>query len=120
MLWLGVEPRANNCSTSMSDERSGNGISLRQLGTEPIDLPRLAWSLVLGLEGELHWLREEGGEVAERYRALSVHQPGEALACQLPEGEVEGTFQGFDEAGRLRLATPAGERLLAAGEVIER
>lgn len=124
--WVGAGGEAAACIgfgvnlSHAAEDLPAGGISLRDLGAEDLDLPHLAWSLTLGLEGELRWLEEEGGEIAERYRALSVHRTGEPLACQVGEEEVAGTFQGFDEAGRLRLATGSGERLLAAGEIIER
>jgi BirA family biotin operon repressor/biotin-[acetyl-CoA-carboxylase] ligase len=123
--WSGASGELSACIgfginlSHSAEELPEAGISLRQLGVERLDLAQLAWSLALGLERELA-RREEEEDVTERYRALSVHRPGEPLTCALPEGEVSGTFEGFDEAGRLRLATAAGERLLAAGEVIER
>lgn len=100
------------------------GISLHALGRTGLDLPALAWALTQGLAAELRLLREgEEGDSAglvERYRALAVHRPGERMLCRIGETEVAGTFQGFDEAGRLRLDTGDGPRILAAGEVIER
>ena len=53
----------------------------------------------------------------ERYQALSVHRAGDWLRCRTGERVVEGTFVGFDSRGFLRLASPEGELLLAAGEV---
>ena len=132
--WTGSEGRTAACigfGVNLSHEPGElpeQGISLHTLGYRAVDLPALAWSLTRSLEAELRWLEDAGGsegddvgaEILTRYRALSVHRPGEPMVCQVGEVEVAGTFQGFDEAGRLRLATEAGERVLAAGEVIER
>jgi BirA family transcriptional regulator, biotin operon repressor / biotin---[acetyl-CoA-carboxylase] ligase len=42
---------------------------------------------------------------------------GAAIRVRLPDGEIEGRFDGLDEAGRLLLTTPGGRRAIAAGEV---
>jgi BirA family transcriptional regulator, biotin operon repressor / biotin---[acetyl-CoA-carboxylase] ligase len=42
---------------------------------------------------------------------------GAAIRVRLPDGEIEGRFDGLDEAGRLLLTTPGGRRTIAAGEV---
>jgi BirA family biotin operon repressor/biotin-[acetyl-CoA-carboxylase] ligase len=132
--WTGSEGRAAACigfGVNLShgpDELPEQGISLHALGHTAVDLPALAWSLSRGLEAELRWLEggegtegdSEGAGVLARYRALSVHRLGEPMVCQVGEVAVAGTFQGFDAAGRLRLATEMGERVLSAGEVIER
>lgn len=132
--WNGSEGRTAACIgfgvnlSHASDELPEQGISLHALGHTAVDLPALAWSLTRSLESELRWLEgaegaegdDVGAEIVARYSAVSVHRLGEPMVCQIGEVEVAGTFQGFDEAGRLRLATEAGERVLAAGEVIER
>lgn len=124
--WNGAAGEAAACIgfgvnlSHSADEMPENGISLRQLGADTVDLARLAWSLALGLEGELRFLEGDEGAAAERYRALSVHRLGEAMTCWLGESELSGTFEGFDEMGRLRLASATGERIVAAGEVVER
>lgn len=102
-----------------AEELPEPGISLHALGLTGLDLPGLAWALTRGLEAELRHLSGAVAEAGERYRALSVHRPGERMVCRVGETELAGTFQGFDEAGRLRLSTGNGERVLAAGEVIE-
>ncbi len=55
--------------------------------------------------------------IVRRYRALSVHRPGDAMRCRLGGGELEGEFRGFDAHGFLRLRVAGEERLVAAGEV---
>ena len=61
------------------------------------------------LSGERPWL--------DRYRAASAHAPGDELECELAGERVAGRFAGFDSLGFLRLSTPAGERVIASGEV---
>lgn len=61
------------------------------------------------LAGERPWL--------DRYRAASAHAPGDLLECELAGERIAGSFAGFDSLGFLRLSTPAGERVIASGEV---
>lgn len=92
--------------------------SLGLLGGDA-SLADLTWDLVLGMEAELARLGDPAYAV-ESYRSLSVHRPGERIVVRTGETEVEGTFAGFDETGRLLLER-GGERVpMAAGEVIER
>lgn len=56
-------------------------------------------------------------ELLRRYRELSAHHPGDPLSVQVGDERVEGTFAGFDTAGRLRLEVAGEERLVASGEV---
>lgn len=94
------------------------GTSLTLLGGAA-SLADLTWDLVLGVEAELARLGEPAYAV-ESYRGLSVHRPGERIAVRTGETEVEGTFAGFDEAGRLLLERDGERTPMAAGEVIER
>ena len=94
------------------------GTSLLLQGNGDVTLAALTWDLVDGVERELSHLGDADYAV-ESYRPLSVHRPGERLSLQTGEEGIEGTFLGFDEQGRLRLATEAGERTLSAGEIIE-
>jgi biotin-(acetyl-CoA carboxylase) ligase len=84
-----------------------------------VSLEDLTWDLVEGVETELAHLGDAPYAV-ESYRALSVHQSGEKIVFRSGgDAVVEGTFVGFDEAGRL-LIESGGERIsMAAGEVIE-
>lgn len=58
-----------------------------------------------------HWVTE--------YRALTVHRSGDRLTCRTASEQLVGDFIGFDCRGFLRLKTEAGERTLAAGDLIE-
>jgi BirA family biotin operon repressor/biotin-[acetyl-CoA-carboxylase] ligase len=86
-----------------------------------VGLAELTWDLVAGLERELAHVDDLPYAVAA-YRELIIHQPGDPLVCRVGERQIEGTFAGIDDAGRLRLrrqdASP--EVVLSAGEVIER
>lgn len=93
--------------------------SLRREGASCGSLAETAAGLALALDEALA-RRDDALSVARRYAALSAHAAGEPLRCKVAAGEVvEGAFAGFDERGFLRLRTPAGDRLVGAGEVIE-
>jgi len=92
--------------------------SLVLLGGGVVSLEDLTWDLVEGVEAELTHLGDPAYAVA-RYREASIHKPGERIVFRSGDSTLEGTFQGFDDAGRL-LLDKDGERVaLAAGEVIE-
>jgi biotin-(acetyl-CoA carboxylase) ligase len=81
-------------------------------------LADLTWDLVEGVEAELTHLGDAAYAV-ESYRPLSIHRPGERIVCRLGETAIEGSFAGFDEAGRLLLDSDGRRIPVAAGEVIE-
>jgi len=81
-------------------------------------LAELTWDLVAGLERELTHADDLPYAVAA-YRELIIHQPGDRLLCRVGERQIEGTFAGIDDAGRLRLRHAGAEVVLSAGEVIE-
>lgn len=85
------------------------------LGGLAAGLGELTWDLVAGVEREL----DHAGDLAyavSAYRELLMHQPGDRLVCRVGQRQIEGTFAGIDDLGRLRLRqTGAGERA-AAGE----
>lgn len=83
-----------------------------------VGLADLAWDLVAGVERELGHLGD-AAYATRGLRELSIHQPGDRLACRVGGERVEGTFLGFDDRGLLRLETAGGERVLSAAEVIE-
>jgi BirA family biotin operon repressor/biotin-[acetyl-CoA-carboxylase] ligase len=92
--------------------------SVRLLGGKAESLEDFTWDLVLGLQAELAHLGD-GAYAVERYRSLSIHQPGERIVCRVGDGEIEGTFQGIDELGRLLLESGGRIVPVASGEVIE-
>jgi BirA family transcriptional regulator, biotin operon repressor / biotin---[acetyl-CoA-carboxylase] ligase len=100
-----------------------------------VGLGELTWDLVAGVERELEHAGDLAYAVAE-YRRLLIHQPGDRLVCRVGQREIEGTFAGIDDLGRLRLRRPAAalgtrerepreqeeeaeEVAVSAGEVIE-
>ena len=93
--------------------------SLRLAAAGPVELSRLVVELVRAVGERL----AEGGltkALVEAYRRRSVHHPGDPLRCRVGDEEVAGRFAGFDDRGRLRLATAGGERVLGAAEVHHR
>ena len=79
-------------------------------------LGRLAGLLVAALESELGHLSDAGYAI-RAYEELSIHRPGEPLACRTPARRVEGRFVGFDRSGHLRLETSVGVETISSGEV---
>lgn len=102
-----------------ADELPETATSLALLGGGAVSLADLTWDLVEGVEAELAHVGDMASAV-EDYRALSIHRPGERIACRVGETLVEGTFVGFDETGRLVLESGGKQTSVAAGEVIEK
>jgi BirA family biotin operon repressor/biotin-[acetyl-CoA-carboxylase] ligase len=94
-------------------------ISLRLAGGDGESLAALTWSLVEAVEAELTHL-DDAAYAVESYRTLSIHRPGERIVCRFGDTVIEGTFAGFDEAGRLLLDSDGRRIPVASGEVIER
>jgi len=92
--------------------------SVRLLGGDAGTLEDFTWDLVEGLEAELEHLGDTSYAV-ESYRALSVHRPGEPIACRVGESVTTGTFVGFGDSGRLLLESEGRVVPIASGEVIE-
>ena len=91
----------------------------RELGHEPPSLGELTWKLVRSVHREIRAPEARGGDLVDRYRKLSVHEPGQKLTCRLGDETLEGTFRGFDERGFLRLEQHGRVRTVATGEVLE-
>jgi BirA family biotin operon repressor/biotin-[acetyl-CoA-carboxylase] ligase len=85
---------------------------------KPPSLARLTWDLIEAVDERLEKLGDVEYAI-KRYQGLSEHSPGDRLHCRVGEETLEGIFRGFDERGFLRLETATGERLLAAGEVLD-
>jgi len=79
-------------------------------------LPALAFDLVEAVAAELR-----GGSgrelVVQRWLRRSLHSPGDALRCRLPDREVHGKFLGLTSEGMLRLAVDGREEVLVSAEV---
>ncbi|HEX4955664.1 MAG TPA: biotin--[acetyl-CoA-carboxylase] ligase [Thermoanaerobaculia bacterium] len=95
-----------------------NATTLGAWGSSVPDLAAVAARLVSTVIEELDAARSMA-ETVERYQQRSSLRPGSTLRCRVGEEPVEGTFLGFDPRGYLRLATPSGERILSAGEILE-
>lgn len=54
-----------------------------------------------------------------RYRELLTHEVGDQLRWRQGGADWSGRFVGLDRHGRLRVDTSEGERLIAAGDIIE-
>ncbi len=58
-------------------------------------------------------------EAVQEYAKWSAHARGEAITHRSLSETCTGSFVGFDERGFLRVATAAGERTFAAGDLIQ-
>jgi BirA family biotin operon repressor/biotin-[acetyl-CoA-carboxylase] ligase len=109
-----------NCRIDGAEPPAGGVAGPTSLETEGGECPELAeltWELIDALDAQLDRLGD--AERAVRlYAERSIHAPGDRLRCVVGEEIVEGTFQGFDRRGFLRLGVDGGERLLAAGELV--
>lgn len=57
-------------------------------------------------------------DVLARWRALSIHQPGDRIHCVLGDRTVSGIWTGIDENGRAVLNTPDGPLSVSAGDLV--
>jgi BirA family transcriptional regulator, biotin operon repressor / biotin---[acetyl-CoA-carboxylase] ligase len=90
--------------------------SLKALGAEVtpgVLLPILGARLLAWYDA---W-RGEGFAPLRRAWLARAWGVGRSIRVRLPDGEIEGLFDGLDEAGRLLLGTAGGRRKIAAGEV---
>jgi BirA family biotin operon repressor/biotin-[acetyl-CoA-carboxylase] ligase len=90
--------------------------SLQREGATTVSLPHLTSSLVNSVAREL----EHSGDseyAVSHYQRLSIHEIGQPMHCRTAQGVRSGTFVGFGKHGFLRLKTPEGELLLAAGDI---
>lgn len=80
-------------------------------------LSALLQTLLDRLDAELsapHWDAE-----IRAWEAASLHRPGDVLTVRRNGEELRGEYLGLDSAGFLRLKTPSGETVVAAGEVAQ-
>lgn len=89
--------------------------SIEAEGASSPCLDDLAAELIAAVESSL--ADALATEVVERYRARSLHRPGEEMVCRVGRETVRGCFLGFDPHGFLRLQVEGAERILAAGEL---
>jgi BirA family biotin operon repressor/biotin-[acetyl-CoA-carboxylase] ligase len=105
-----------NQTHGRADLPEGVGTSLALEGAAEVPLATLTWELVWSVDQELAHFGDAEYAVAA-YRERSEHAPGDRLLYRDANGEVEGTFLGFDERGLLRLEVAGRERRLTSGEV---
>jgi BirA family biotin operon repressor/biotin-[acetyl-CoA-carboxylase] ligase len=100
--------------------------TLEALGATSVD--RATGRMVDATELLSLLLREVGKELADahrredldvRYRELLTHRIGDELSWRQAGERWSGRFVGLDGRGRLRVETVGGERLIAAGDIIE-
>lgn len=123
----GGEPRAAivgfgiNYRTPDDAELATSAIGVAELIQPPPSLAAVARRLLDPLLDRLGRLETERlSDVVGSYRELSVHRAGDRLACRTAAETLEGAFAGFDDRGLLRLSVGAGERRIAAADIVER
>ncbi len=65
----------------------------------------------------LRWLAAESGAVCDAWQQ-AAWGIGQLITLETDAGDLSGIFAGIDRAGRLRLVTAAGERVLAMGRIV--
>jgi BirA family biotin operon repressor/biotin-[acetyl-CoA-carboxylase] ligase len=92
--------------------------ALDEVLANPPELSRLTALLVEAVLSEIDRARPLA-ELVDEYRTVSAHRPGEPMRWKTAEGEVEGTFLGFDPHGLLQVSVNGEERRMAAADLIE-
>jgi len=83
----------------------------------PVPVAGLLHALIDRLDFELarpDWSRE-----VEAWERASLHRPGDRMKVRGDGKELTGQYLGLDASGFLRLKTPAGEAVVASGELDE-
>lgn len=89
--------------------------TLEQEVGHPVALAPLAQAVLDRLDLELshpRWDAEIG-----KWEEASLHRPGDRLTVRREGGELTGEYLGLSPEGFLRLKTPSGEAVVAAGEI---
>lgn len=107
-----------NCALPGGQPLADPAVALAELGAEPPVPERLAFHLAVAVLDAVDRPLDPA-QLVERYRRLSAHRRGDSLRWHDGERWIAGSFDGFDDDGRLRLATAGGLRLVAAGELVE-
>ncbi len=121
--------------------KESRAISVAERGS-PLSLDELAALLLDRVDCALREI-EGVADVLAAYRELSIHQPGDELACRLDQGApggsgddsgergsedrrgdgsaqvTRGMFLGIDDDGLLRLEVDGAERRLSTGRLLE-
>jgi BirA family biotin operon repressor/biotin-[acetyl-CoA-carboxylase] ligase len=94
-----------------------NATTIEEETGRRVAMAPLLQALLEHLDAELSRPRWED-EVRE-WELVSLHRPGDVLTVRGANEELRGEYLGLDKSGFLRLRTPAGETIVAAGEVAQ-
>jgi BirA family biotin operon repressor/biotin-[acetyl-CoA-carboxylase] ligase len=94
-----------------------NATTIEEETGRPVALAPLLQALLERLDAELARPRWE--DEVRAWELVSLHRPGDVLTVRRANEELRGEYLGLDKAGFLRLKTPAGETIVAAGEVAQ-
>lgn len=91
--------------------------AIRPLSEGRLALGGVAAALIGALADGLDDVSSQAS-LASRYRSRSAHKEGDPITVRAGDADLRGIFCGFDDQGRLRLKTEAGEeRLMGSGEI---
>jgi BirA family biotin operon repressor/biotin-[acetyl-CoA-carboxylase] ligase len=94
-----------------------NATTIEEEIGRPVELAPLLQALLERVDAEL--ARPRWDEEVRAWERVSLHRPGDVLTVKRANEELRGEYLGLDPAGFLRLKTPAGETVVAAGEVAQ-
>ena len=91
--------------------------SISEIADRRIDLDAATVAFIERLDERLA-APVDAARTIGRWRELSLYQPGDAVACVLPGRNIEGTWQGIDDAGQALIKTSDGLTKVSAGDII--
>jgi BirA family biotin operon repressor/biotin-[acetyl-CoA-carboxylase] ligase len=116
VVGIGVNVRP----TAYPPDVAARAVSLEELAGRGVDVDGVLVSLLAALRARREALSRPGGGAAllEAWRAWSPSAVGARIRWAQQGRICEGVTAGVDDAGALRVRTPAGETRLVAGEVV--
>lgn len=102
----------------VQDEARPNAVSISEVSPRPFTgIQSAAQAFIEHVDEQLsHPLVHD--EVLQRWRSLSVHQPGDRIHCVLGNRTLSGTWCGIDEHGRALLNSTEGTIAVSAGDLV--
>ncbi|MEZ5331356.1 MAG: biotin--[acetyl-CoA-carboxylase] ligase [Thermoanaerobaculia bacterium] len=113
---IGILGVGLNVSHRASDLPRRDATSIEIETGRTVATSELAVAVVAAVDGELREGARPGYAVA-RFGELTVHRPGDQLACREGDHEVRGLFDGLDPSGALRLRVGDEVRIVHGGEL---
>ena len=109
---VGVGLNAKGTPESLGIE---NATTVEAETGRPVELARLLQAVLDRFDREL--AQPVDAAEVERWQSVSLHNPGDRLTVRRDGVDVEGEYRGLTPEGFLRIGTPAGEAVVATGEL---